>query len=57
MSILSDLENESIFIIREAYAKTKELALLWSMGKDSTVLFLQLACTANNRNTTCSGTI
>ncbi|CAN5499600.1 sulfate adenylyltransferase subunit 2 [soil metagenome] len=38
MSILSDLENESIFIIREAYAKTKELALLWSMGKDSTVL-------------------
>ncbi|HEY9732863.1 MAG TPA: sulfate adenylyltransferase subunit CysD [Drouetiella sp.] len=35
---LSDLENESIFIIREAYAKCKDLALLWSMGKDSTVL-------------------
>ncbi len=35
---LKDLENQSIFIIREAYAKTKNLALLWSMGKDSTVL-------------------
>ena len=35
---LKDLENESIFVIREAYAKTKDLALLWSMGKDSTVL-------------------
>lgn len=35
---LKDLENESIFIIREAYAKVKDLALLWSMGKDSTVL-------------------
>jgi sulfate adenylyltransferase subunit 2 len=35
---LRDLENESIFIIREAFAKTKDLALLWSMGKDSTVL-------------------
>lgn len=36
--ILKDMENESIFIIREAYAKVKDLALLWSMGKDSTVL-------------------
>ncbi len=35
---LSRLENESIFTIREAYRKTKNLALLWSMGKDSTVL-------------------
>ncbi|MBC7997922.1 MAG: sulfate adenylyltransferase subunit CysD [Leptolyngbya sp.] len=35
---LTDLENESIFIIREAYAKIKNLALLWSMGKDSTIL-------------------
>lgn len=32
------LENESVFIIREAFNKTKNLALLWSMGKDSTVL-------------------
>jgi sulfate adenylyltransferase subunit 2 len=35
---LNRLENESIFTIREAYRKTKNLALLWSMGKDSTVL-------------------
>ncbi|MBX9772125.1 MAG: sulfate adenylyltransferase subunit CysD, partial [Candidatus Obscuribacterales bacterium] len=35
---LSNLENESIFIIREAYAHIKSLALLWSMGKDSTIL-------------------
>jgi len=35
---LSRLENESVFIIREAYNKVRNLALLWSMGKDSTVL-------------------
>ncbi len=35
---LDSLENESIFIIREAYNKTKNLAVLWSMGKDSTVM-------------------
>ncbi len=35
---LKELENESIFIIREAFAKVKDLAILWSMGKDSTVL-------------------
>jgi sulfate adenylyltransferase subunit 2 len=35
---LKELENESVYIIREAYAKTASLALLWSMGKDSTVL-------------------
>jgi sulfate adenylyltransferase subunit 2 len=35
---LSRLENESVFIIREAYKKTKNLSVLWSMGKDSTVL-------------------
>ena len=35
---LDSLENESIFIIREAYSRTKSLGLLWSMGKDSTVL-------------------
>jgi sulfate adenylyltransferase subunit 2 len=32
------LESESIFIIREAYNKVANLTLLWSMGKDSTVL-------------------
>src|SRR6185369_1149336 len=35
---LNSLENESVFIIREAFSRTKNLALLWSMGKDSTVL-------------------
>ena len=38
---LTRLEHESVFIIREAYKKIRNLALLWSMGKDSTVL-LQL---------------
>jgi sulfate adenylyltransferase subunit 2 len=32
------LEDESIFIIREAYSQIENLAVLWSMGKDSTVL-------------------
>ncbi|PWT95830.1 MAG: sulfate adenylyltransferase [Candidatus Melainabacteria bacterium] len=35
---LDELESDSIFIIREAYAKSKNLGMLWSMGKDSTVL-------------------
>jgi sulfate adenylyltransferase subunit 2 len=35
---LDALENESIYIIREAYSHVRNLALLWSMGKDSTVL-------------------
>lgn len=38
MNHLSKLENRSIFIIREAYFKFKNLALLWSCGKDSTAL-------------------
>ncbi len=38
MDALTRLEHESIFIIREAYRKTKNLSLLWSIGKDSTVL-------------------
>ncbi len=38
MSHLKDLENESVYIIREAYRHVGNLALLWSMGKDSTVL-------------------
>jgi sulfate adenylyltransferase subunit 2 len=33
---LNELEQKSIFIIREAYAQFKQLAVLWSMGKDST---------------------
>lgn len=35
---LDTLENQSVFTIREAYNKTKNLAVLWSMGKDSTVM-------------------
>ncbi|MHB8157976.1 MAG: sulfate adenylyltransferase subunit CysD, partial [Desulfocucumaceae bacterium] len=36
---LDELESKSIYIIREAFWKYKgSLALLWSMGKDSTVL-------------------
>lgn len=38
MNHLSQLENKSIFIIREAYAKFKDIAMLWSVGKDSTTL-------------------
>ena len=38
MSDLRELENTSIFILREAYANFKNLCMLWSMGKDSTVL-------------------
>lgn len=38
LSHLDVLENESIFIMREAFARTKPLALLWSLGKDSSVL-------------------
>lgn len=38
MSRLRQLENDSIYIIREAYAKIGKLGMLWSMGKDSTVL-------------------
>jgi sulfate adenylyltransferase subunit 2 len=35
---LRELENKSIFILREAYAHFKNLGVLWSIGKDSTVL-------------------
>jgi sulfate adenylyltransferase subunit 2 len=35
---LKEKEKNSIYIIREIYAQEKNLALLWSMGKDSTVL-------------------
>ena len=35
---LDQLEAQSIFVIREAYFKFKRLGLLWSIGKDSTVL-------------------
>ncbi len=38
MDHLSELEAQSIYIIREAYARCSNLGMLWSMGKDSTVL-------------------
>jgi len=38
LDYLSELENNSIFIIREAYRRIKNVAMLWSMGKDSTTL-------------------
>ncbi len=38
MDHLQQLENLSIHIFREAYANFKNLCMLWSIGKDSTVL-------------------
>jgi sulfate adenylyltransferase subunit 2 len=38
MNHLGILEARSIFLLREAYASFKSLAMLWSIGKDSTVL-------------------
>jgi sulfate adenylyltransferase subunit 2 len=38
MDNLSKLENESIYIIREAYSQFRNVAMLWSIGKDSTTL-------------------
>jgi len=38
---LKELEEKSIYILREANARFKNIAVLWSMGKDSTtVLYL-----------------
>ena len=38
MSKLDKLESQSVFIIREAYKSFKNIGMLWSIGKDSTVL-------------------
>jgi len=38
MDYLDKLESKSIHILREAYHEFKELGMLWSIGKDSTVL-------------------
>ncbi|HEY3679242.1 MAG TPA: hypothetical protein VGL45_11045, partial [Bradyrhizobium sp.] len=35
---LDALEAQSIYIFREAFARLKKLALLWSLGKDSNVM-------------------
>ena len=38
MDHLEKLESQSVFILREAYREFKQLVMLWSIGKDSTVL-------------------
>ncbi len=38
MEHLDALEHRSVHILREAYASFKQLCMLWSIGKDSTVL-------------------
>jgi sulfate adenylyltransferase subunit 2 len=38
MDHLKQLENKSVHIFREAYANFKNICMLWSIGKDSTVL-------------------
>ena len=38
MNHLEHLENKSIYILREAYSHFPKLAMLWSVGKDSTVM-------------------
>lgn len=38
MNHLDQLENISVHILREAYANFKSLCMLWSIGKDSTVM-------------------
>lgn len=38
MDYLQQIENKSIHILREAYSCFKNLAMLWSIGKDSTVM-------------------
>jgi sulfate adenylyltransferase subunit 2 len=38
MDHLDKLENRSIHILREAYSEFKNLSMLWSIGKDSTVM-------------------
>jgi sulfate adenylyltransferase subunit 2 len=38
MNRLEELESQSVYIIREAYAKFPELCMLWSIGKDSTAM-------------------
>lgn len=38
MNRLDELEAQSIFILREAFSRMKNIALLWSLGKDSNVM-------------------
>src|SRR5512137_424899 len=38
MDTLDRLEAQSVHILREAYREFKSLVMLWSIGKDSTVM-------------------
>ena len=38
MSRLDELEAQSIFIFREAFARLRRIGLLWSLGKDSNLM-------------------
>ncbi|HRZ87659.1 MAG TPA: sulfate adenylyltransferase subunit CysD, partial [bacterium] len=38
MDYLTQLENKTIYIVRESYSRFKNIAMLWSIGKDSTTL-------------------
>lgn len=38
MEYLDELESQSIYVIREAYKQFHDVAILWSIGKDSTTL-------------------
>ncbi|MEA2982712.1 MAG: sulfate adenylyltransferase subunit 2 [Alphaproteobacteria bacterium] len=38
MDRLDEIEAQSIYIFREAHARLRKLALLWSLGKDSNVM-------------------
>ena len=46
---LRALENKSIYIIREALALYHKICILWSVGKDSSVLLwlIKKACSQN----------
>ena len=37
-SHLKKLENDSIYIFRHAYRSINNIAMLWSLGKDSNVM-------------------
>jgi sulfate adenylyltransferase subunit 2 len=38
VNYLDELESKTIYILREAYSRLRKVALLWSIGKDSTSL-------------------
>ena len=38
MNYIEKLESKSVYIIREAYKQYPKLAMMWSIGKDSTTL-------------------